>query len=135
MRVVVDSYGWIEIFIGSEKGHYVREVIAKAHEVYTPDIVLAEIARKYLREGMDVSLIAERLSMINKISVIVPVDVKIAIETAKSYLELKEIAKKNALRDPSLFDAIILATARMIGAKVVTGDEHFKSLSETIWVN
>jgi predicted nucleic acid-binding protein len=35
---------------------------------------------------------------------------------------------------PSLFDAILLATARTLGAKLLTGDEHFKGIDETIWI-
>ncbi|MGQ9691076.1 MAG: hypothetical protein ACUVQY_07445 [Thermoproteota archaeon] len=41
MRIVVDSYAWVELFIGSEKGRLVKEKLSEADEVYTPDIVLA----------------------------------------------------------------------------------------------
>jgi len=34
----------------------------------------------------------------------------------------------------SLFDAIILATARTLNAKIITGDEHFRDLDETLWI-
>ena len=51
MKIVVDAYAWVEIFIGSERGNKAREILAKARETYTPDTVLAEVARKYLREG------------------------------------------------------------------------------------
>lgn len=40
----------IELFIGSERGNKGKEVLVNADIVYTPDIVLAEIARKYLRK-------------------------------------------------------------------------------------
>jgi len=33
-----------------------------------------------------------------------------------------------------LFDAIVLAKARKLGAKVVTGDEHLKHADETLWI-
>jgi predicted nucleic acid-binding protein len=35
---------------------------------------------------------------------------------------------------PSLFDAIVLATARVYDSKVVTGDELFEGLSETLLI-
>jgi len=38
------------------------------------------------------------------------------------------IAKKSGINAPSLFNAIILAITRVLKAKVLTGDEHFKSL-------
>jgi len=43
-------------------------VLANADMVYTPDTVLAEIARKYLREGADEDVIIERLKLIVKCS-------------------------------------------------------------------
>jgi predicted nucleic acid-binding protein len=133
--VVIDSYAWIEIFIGSHKGEKAREAIQNAEEAYTPDIVLAEIARKYLREGTKEQTIRERLKTIEETTEITSIDSQTAIETAKCYIQLTEKAKKENLKAPSLFDAIILATAKTLNAKLVTGDEHFRGLSQTIWID
>lgn len=134
VKIVIDAYIWIEIFIGSDCGKKAMEIIQKADEIYTPDIVIAEIARKYLREGVKEDIIIERLTTIEKSSEIVSIDKNIAIESAKCYLELVERAKARHLKSPSLFDAIILATARILGAKIITGDEHFKRIDEVIWM-
>jgi len=134
VRIVVDSYAWIEIFIGSSKGSKARDILVKAREVYTPDFVLAEIARKYLREGLDQQIVLARLREITEASDIIPINVESAVESAKCYLELREKSKKDRIPDPSLFDAMILATARILKAKVVTGDKHFKNLNETLWL-
>jgi predicted nucleic acid-binding protein len=61
-------------------------------------------------------------------------DAKLALKAAKCYLELADNARKTKLCAPSLFDAIILARGRSLEAKIVTGDEHFKSFPETIWI-
>ena len=37
-------------------------------------------------------------------------------------------------RAPSLSDGLVLGTARLKDAKVVTADPHFKELPETIWI-
>jgi len=50
--IVLDSYAWIEYFLGSDTGRTVREYL-NTEEVVTPSIVLAEIARKYLRDGVE----------------------------------------------------------------------------------
>jgi predicted nucleic acid-binding protein len=134
VKTVIDTYAWIEIFIGSKSGEKAKEMLQKAEETYTPDIVIAEIARKYLREGMKEQIILERLTTIEETSEIIPIDKSIAIESAKCYMELMEKAKTEKLKEPSLFDAIVLATARTLGAKLVTGDEHFKEIKETIWI-
>lgn len=78
--------------------------------------------------------ILERLATIEETSEITSIDKDIALESARCYLELAERAKSRKLKNPSLFDAIVLATARTLGAKLLTGDEHFKGIDETIWI-
>lgn len=134
MKIVVDAYAWVEIFIGSKKGDKAREKLTETDETYTPDVVMAEIARKYLREAVEEQTVLERLKTIEETSDIAPVDKNVAFESAKCYKELLEKAKTEGIKAPSLFDAIVLATARLLNAKVVTGDEHFKNLPETLWI-
>jgi len=107
VKTVVDTYAWIEIFIGSQRGNKARGILAKALEVYTPDIVLAEVARKYLRERMEQDIVYERLKTIVEASDIAPISVDAALESAKCYIELLEDARKTGVRTPSLFDAMI----------------------------
>ena len=56
------------------------------------------------------------------------------MESGRAYVEIDERARKSKGKKPSLFDAIILATARVNKAKVLTGDLHFKDLPETMWL-
>lgn len=134
MKIVVDAFAWLEIFIGSDKGKRVKEILKKALQIYTPQTVLAEIARKYLRERVEKNLILERLGTITQASEITHIDEKTALLSAEAYLEMQRKAKSDGLSTPSLFDAIILATARSLDAKVLTGDKHFADLPETIWI-
>ena len=134
MKIVIDAYAWIEFFAGSEKGCKVKEIIENADEVHTPDTVLAEVARKYIREGTDERTVNARLEIMNAASNIVPVDTKLALDAAKCYLELAIKCRKSKLNTPSLFDAIVLATGRSLKSQIVTGGEHFKNLPETLGV-
>jgi hypothetical protein len=59
---------------------------------------------------------------------------EIALESDKCYIKLLEEAKKAGITTPSLFDATVLATARVLKAKVIAGDEHFRNLPETICI-
>ncbi|MDI6903893.1 MAG: PIN domain-containing protein [Candidatus Bathyarchaeia archaeon] len=131
---MIDTYAWIEIFIGSEKGNKARKILTETLEIHTPDIVLAEIARKYTREGIEQQVVLERLKTIVETSETTPINMEIALESAKCYIKLLEEAKKAGITTPSLFDAIVLATAKVLKAKVITGDEHFSNLPETIWI-
>ena len=134
VKIVVDAYAWIELLIGSSKGNKVKGFLEKAEEVYTPDTVLAETARKFLREGTDEETIKEWIALITNISVIIPIDSAIALESARSQLELIKRAKVLKQNTPSLFDAIVQATAKIKGSKLLTGDEHFRDLPEVIWI-
>ncbi len=134
MKIVIDAYAWIEHFTGSEKGQKVKEIMENADDIYTPDTVLAEIARKYFREGIDEETVDSRLQEIAGASNVVHIDVKLAVEAARCFLELTARTLKAKQKTPGLFDAIVLATGRQLEAKILTGDEHFKGLSETIWI-
>ena len=133
--IVVDTYAWIEYFRGSKKGEIVKKYLLLARNIYTPSIVLAEIARKYVREGISEDIVRQRLKVIVKTSTITRIDIELAIEASKEYLKLIGHLRRQALKQrPSLNDAIILATARKLNAKIITGDQHFKKLEGIIWI-
>jgi PIN domain nuclease of toxin-antitoxin system len=95
---------------------------------------MVEVARKYFREGAKQQTIYARLEAIASASTVNPIGIELAAEAAKCHMELSQQARKAKLRTPSLFDASTLATARLLKAKVLTGDEHFRSQLETIWI-
>ncbi len=134
MKIVIDTYAWIELFVGSRAGNKVKRILSEASELYTSSIVLAEIARKYLREGVDEE-VKRRLKVIWDLSIVIDIDPTVAVEAGKCYLELKDLARKMNISPPSLADAVILAVARLLDAKILTGDLHFKDLPETIWIS
>ncbi len=55
--------------------------------VYTPDTVLAEVARKFVREGIDVNTVNEWLSEIVGASSIICLDIKLAIDAAQCSID------------------------------------------------
>jgi len=134
VKIVIDAYAWIEIFIGSVKGEKAKEMLEGASETYTPGTVLAEVARKYFREGVEQPVVLDRLKIVAEASDVTSISVEGALETARCYMQLLDEAEKAGLKTPSLFDAIVLATAKLLKAKVLTGDEHFRNLSETLWI-
>ena len=129
--IVFDSYAWVEYFIGSKWGAVAKGYL-EGEEIMTPSIVLAEIARKYVREGMDAREVRRRLYFISSQSEVETVDADLALAAAEAWRELEARARKGRLQRPSLTDGIVLALARTHEAKVLTGDEHFKGLKEAI---
>jgi predicted nucleic acid-binding protein len=120
---VVDAYAWIEYLIGSKRGIKVREVIeAENSGVFTCAVTVAEVVSKVAREGRDVK-IAYDIVLSN--SQVVDVDEKLSREAGLLHCEMRKKEK-----DFGLADAYVLATARRLKSRVLTGDLHFKSIKE-----
>jgi predicted nucleic acid-binding protein len=121
----MDTFAWIEYFAGSEKGERAKGHIDSG-EAITPTIVIAEFTDKYTREKMNPK---ERLKFMRTKSTIVALDDEIA-EVA-GIISAERRAK---VKGWGLVDSVVLATARVRGVKVVTGDEHFQDLNEAIMI-
>jgi predicted nucleic acid-binding protein len=119
----------------SAAGKAAREEVERADDVLTPAIVLAELARKYIREGTDQRAVRRWLQGIAEATEVYGIDTELAMSSALASIELVEKSKKEKLESPGLGDALVLATARANQARVLTGDVHFKGLHETLWLN
>ncbi len=127
---VIDSYAWVEYFLGSEAGRKVKKFVEEANSA-TPTIVVAELSRKLLqkvRDGVETDEgRAQKLGFVKSSTVVVPLD----WDTAARAGEI-DAQRKGLVRDWGLADSIVLATARDGGARVVTGDRHFADLKDEV---
>ncbi len=130
---VYDTYAWIEYFRGSEKGAVVKRLL-ESQGGYTPSIVLAEVARKYRREGFNKDDILKRLLFIVGKTEVVTIDIEISLKASEIYLELLELSKKLRLRTPSLADAIVYSIGMLKQDKLVTGDKLFRNMENVIYI-
>lgn len=121
----MDTFAWIEYFAGTIHGEKTRPYV-EGGDAITPSIVIAEFTDKYEREGIDPE---ERLSFIKTKSSISQLDESLA-EAAGSI----SARRRKEVRGWGIVDSIVLATARKAGAKIVTGDEHFRDLPEAIMI-
>jgi predicted nucleic acid-binding protein len=122
--MLLDSFAWMEYFMGTPKGEKVKRSVDDDIQLYTSPIVIAELYSKSLRTDGNAQ---ERTDFIMKRCAVVTLDEKIAIEAAK-------IHAKNKVKTPDfgLVDAIILASARSRNMKVLTGDAHFKNIEDAV---
>lgn len=134
MTLIVDSFAWIELFGSGSLGREVRKRLESRERLLTPDIVLAEVARKYARDGHAGDIIDLRLRSIESISEVIPLDRATALGVQSAEVDLQKAAKAAKLGRPGLTDAILLAFARNRAGRVLTGDPHFESLEETEWL-
>jgi predicted nucleic acid-binding protein len=119
-ETVIDSYAWIEYFKGSASGRRAQEFIEKGSAA-TSAITLAELQEKYLREKWN-SFDADSKFITTK-TALIQIDRSVALLAGKINFQ-----KKKEMRDWGMADSIILATANLASAKVVTGDSHFKNV-------
>ena len=117
---VIDSYAWVEYFRGSEEGKAAKEYIENKN-CATPTIVIAELSEKYKRENKNFE---DDFSFIISRTKITALNTEIALMAGE-----KNHENKKTIKNWGMSDSIILATAKMLNAKVVTGDEHFRNLN------
>ena len=122
---VIDTFAWIEYFIGSKKGETVKTFI-EGNKAITPTIVIAELSAKYSNEGKDFS---NKLKFIKFNTKLASLNEEIAAFAGKI-----KTGQRKRKKDFGLADAIIYATAITLHAKVITGDPHFKDIKEAILI-
>ena len=123
---VIDSYGWIEYFRGTESGKKIRPYV-EGESAATSVLTLAELREKYLREKW--STFSEDAAYITSRTSLTQVDREIAILAGE--INHRQKAERKGW---GMADSLILATARVLSAKVVTGDRHFEGLTDAILV-
>jgi predicted nucleic acid-binding protein len=125
MRYIMDSYAWLEYFMGTEAGRKVKQIVdTEMDEKLTPSICLAETYAKILKTE-DEEKAELRRTFIKSRSALIPLDEDLAVEAAKT-----DVAMKKKVHGWGLADSIVLSTARNRQGKVVTGDSHFRGLAE-----
>jgi predicted nucleic acid-binding protein len=126
-RYVVDAWAWIEYLIGSKYGVKLKEAIDEdGNEIYTCAVTLAEVISKVAREGQNVQ---EAYSMLFANSQIVNADEELSLEAGVLHCEMRKSQK-----DFGLAAAYALATARRLKSKILTGDEHFRSVKDAVLI-
>ena len=120
--VMIDSSAWIDLFEGKDNGILVQEFLEKK-DCCTPSVVVAEVCSKIHKKGFDVDMAFRALTSMP----IIP----LTAEIAKSAGILHSTHHS---RNPkfALADAIVLATAREMNAKILTKDTDFRNVPEAI---
>lgn len=122
-KYILDSWSWIEYFEGSAKGERVKEIMSDSrNEIFTHSVSIAEIVSRAERRGKDIN---EIWTAITNNSKVLETRAEESREAGVTHAEVK-----SSNRNFSLADALVLAAARRLGAKVLTGDTDFKNITE-----
>lgn len=109
---VVDSSGWLEYFMDSDRAGLFAPAIEDPANLVVPVISLYEVFKKVLRERGEND--ALQIASVMQSGRVIDLDPALALEAARHALPLA--------------DSIIYATAILHGATLWTQDEHFKGL-------
>lgn len=126
-RLVVDAWAWIEYLDGSKRGERVREFLEDdGNDLFCTAISVAEVVSKFLRRDMNPETAFRAMAAFAKI---VEIDGSTAIEAGEIHAKLRKEKP-----DFGLADAFVIAVAEKIGAKIITGDPHFRGVKNAIMV-
>ena len=125
-KLVMDAYAWIEYLDGSEAGRKVSALLENSDEIYTCAMTIAEVVSKVARKAKDVKFAYDVLLSNSQI---VNVDEELSLQAGLLHCEMRK-----TLKDFGLADAYVLATARRLKSKILTGDMHFKNVKESILI-
>lgn len=127
MRYIIDAHAWIEYFLGSDRGSKVKEILeSEQNGIFTSIITIAEVTSITKRENKDAE---EKYNDIINLSKIYGITAEFAKEAGILHAEIRK-----KIKDFGLADAVVLLTARKLGAKLVTGDPHFKGFKEAVLI-
>ena len=121
MTVLIDSWTWIEYWKGGKYSENAARHIEGREQAIVSAINLAEVHNWILR-FYDQRTADQKIEPMEKRCFVVPVDRAVALEASR-------IKKDQGL---ALADSLILATARLSGAKDATGDGDFRTIAEAI---
>lgn len=121
---LIDSWTWVEYFRG--RNPRVRDYIEnESHDIVTSSISLTEITRFLAHHDQQKETIQEVVDEIRTRGIIIPVSEEIAITAGT--LQEKDFTG-------GIADRIILATARLGNHKIITGDAHFRTVRNVIFL-
>jgi uncharacterized protein len=120
--ILMDSSGWVEIVRGGPRQQAFRDLIEQAEAVLVPTLVLYEVYRVIERQFDEAQ--AERIISYLRSHAVVDLTDELAVAAARA-------GKQHGL---ATADAVVYATASVLGARLVTGDVHFADLPDVAYV-
>jgi len=127
MLYIIDSYAWIEYFIGSKKGNVLKKLFLDEKNTFvTAECCFAEIIGWSLKNNQDFDKL---FRIIRANSHIISLTEHNWIDAGKERFEQRKTRK-----DFGLIDSIILVKQKEFSCKLVTGDRHFKGMKDIVFL-
>jgi len=127
--IVFDAYAWVEYALDDPNADLVAEKLSMTQQALTPATVIGELKEAMLKHNIPRKKISAILNYIKNRSTIVNIDADIAEKAGE--INFKH---KKQVKDWSILDSLVYATAIIKKAQIITGDPHFKNLQNVIYI-
>ncbi len=117
MLYIIDSYAWVEYFIGSSKGEILRKLfLDEKNNFLTVECCLAEIKGWALKNNKD----------FDSLFTIIRANSSILTLTEHNWIDSGEerFEQRKTQKDFGLIDAVILVKQKELNCKLISGDKH-----------
>ena len=124
---IADTYAWVEYFRGSEKGKRAAGILDDPKkDILTLESTLAEVKCWALRERKP----------FDELYVVMRRNSKIVHPTLEDWLRAAELRYEIRRTVPGFgtMDALLLAAAERSGSRILTGDPHFKKMTNVVFL-
>lgn len=126
-KFVIDAYAWVEYFNGTIEGEKVRNIVENSNNsIYTNIVTIAELSSFFRRKKYNFQ---DAKRIILSLSYVYLINIDFADDSGKLHADTKK-----KIKHIGLADIFVLQTAKKLNAKVVTGDDDFRSLKDVIMI-
>ncbi len=127
-KFLIDSWAWVAYLEGAKAGRKVKEEVDdESNEIFTHVVSIAEITSKVKRKGLDVEIAWNAITTNSKVANVDKFDSK--------EVGLLHAKMKSRVPNFSLGDAFVLAAAKKLAARVLTGDPDFENVDGVVSLN
>jgi len=129
MKIVVDTWCWIELSKDTEHADMIEEYLRSENNIIGPATVLSEIVTKFISDKRSVEELALFLQEVKVYTNLYPIDDDLAEKAGRLYHKLRRRSK-----DIGIMDAYVYALAIREHALILTGDSDFKPFKRVIYL-
>jgi len=127
MEYIIDSYAWIEYFIGSKKGEILKKLfLEEKNKFLTISCCLAEIKSWVIKNNQN----------FDNLLIIIKANSKVLSLNENDWISAGEERVEQRIKQKNfgLINSTILIKQKQMNCKIITGDLHFKGFKNIIFL-
>lgn len=126
MIYVIDAHAWIEYVLGTAKGRILGGLFEGSNRFITLESTLAELNGFSIRMHKDFQ---ELYEMVREKSTVMPILFEDWIAASIIRATLRQ-----SIQHFGIIDSLLIVKQQQLKAKIITGDPHFKTMKNVIFL-